>query len=188
MIHSEAPKRRLEGRSSQRTNLFVSAVLSGDGNSCPAKVRNLSEFGALVEASVLPSPGSAIRLCRGSVAVAGKVVWRRGGKAGLRFNSAIAVADWLPSGACWDQSRVDEMVHQVRMGSAPAVDSFIPHTPAEPRPICRELEAIASSVERLTEALATDPSVIVSHGWKLQQLEAVTQKLRRLASAEASKT
>lgn len=187
MIHSEAPRRRLDGRSSQRTNIFISAALDGDGDCCPAKVRNLSEFGALVEASVLPAPGTAIRLCRGSSSVAGKVVWRRGGKAGLQFNSAIVVADWLPSGRCHDQARVDEMVHQVRTGSVPAVENSVPHTPAESRPVSQELEAIASSVERLAEALATDSSVIVSHGWKLQQLEVVTQKLRRLASAQASK-
>lgn len=187
MICSEAPPRSLDGRSGQRTNLFISAVLYGDGDHCPAKVRNLSEFGALVEASVLPSPGTDVRLCRGSLAVVGQVVWRRAGKAGLRFNSAITVDDWLPGGRNRDQARVDDIVQQVRTGSVPAAETAESQSPKNALAGAQELEAIASSIEQLAEALATDQSVIVNHSWKLQQLEVAIQKLRRLATASGSK-
>jgi hypothetical protein len=186
MIQSEAPQRRLDGRSGQRTNMFISAALYSEGECCPAKVRNLSDFGALVEASVLPSPGTTIRLCRGSLAVSGEIVWRRGGKAGLRFNSAVTVADWLPNGSCRDQSRVDEIVHQVRTGAAPAIESNMPQHRVESLSISQELKAIASSVERLAETFAADTYVLGNHGSKLQQLEVLTQRIRRIADARSS--
>lgn len=180
MISSEAPPKRLNGRSGSRTNLFISATLYGDEGFCPAKVRNLSEYGALVEASILPPPGTAIRLCRGSLVVAGEVVWRRGGKAGLHFNSAIIIADWLPGGTCRDQSRVDEMVHQVRMGSVSESKSYIPQPSAATPAVSQELEAIASMIEQLAESFTTDTHVIANHSSKLQHLEVVVQRLRRI--------
>lgn len=161
--------------------MFVSAALYHDAGCSSATVRNLSELGALVEAPVLPSPGTFIRLSRGALSVAGRVVWRRGGKAGLRFDSAITVDEWLPTRLGRGQTRVDEMVHQIRTGTAPEAD----HTPqtADSTTLAapKQLEAIASSIERVAEALSTDPLVVAQHGWKLQQLEVGIQHLRRVA-------
>lgn len=161
--------------------MFVSAALCHDGGCSSATVRNLSEFGALVEAPVLPSPGTLIRLSRGALSVAGTVVWRRGGKAGLRFDSAITVDEWLPTRLGRGQASVDEMVHQVRTGVAPKAD-YTPQPAASPALTAQqELESIASSIERVAEALSSDPVVVAQHGWKLQQLEVGIQYLRRVA-------
>lgn len=161
--------------------MFVSAALYHDGGCSSATIRNLSEFGALVEAPVSPSPGTSIRLSRGALSVAGTVVWRRGEKAGLKFESAVAVAEWLPTRLGRGQARVDEMVHQVRTGAAPRLD-HTPQTAASPTLAApQELEGIASSIERVAEALSSDPLVVAQHGWKLQQLEVGIQRLRRVA-------
>ena len=183
MIHTTdgAPARCLESRGKARTNMFVSAALYHDGGCSSATVRNLSELGALVEAPVLPSPGTLIRLSRGALSVAGTVVWRRGGKAGLRFESAITVDEWLPTRSGRGQARVDEMVHQVRTGAAPKVDHTPPTAVSPALAAPKELEAIASSIERVAEALSSDPLVVAQHGWKLQQLEVGIQQLRRVA-------
>lgn len=161
--------------------MFVSAALYHDGGCSSATVRNLSESGALVEAPVLPSPGTLIRLSRGALSVAGTVVWRRGGKAGLRFDSAITVDQWLPTRLARGQARVDEMVHQVRTGVAPKADGAAQSAASPALTAQQELEAIASSIERVAEALSTDPLVVAQHGWKLQQLEVGIQYLRRVA-------
>lgn len=178
---NRAPARCLESREGARTNLFVSAALYHDGGCSSARVRNLSEFGALVEAPVLPSPGTSIRLSRGALSVAGTVVWRRGGKAGLKFECAVTVAEWLPTRQGRGQARVDEMVHQVRTGAAPKVDFTAQAAVSPTLTTPQELQAIASSIETVAEALSSDPVVVTQHGWKLQQLEVGIQKLRRMA-------
>lgn len=179
-VGSEAPARQLDSRSGQRTNLFVAAVLYSEEGNCPVKVRNLSESGALIEAATLPPVGTAVRLCRGSLAVPGKVVWQRAGKAGLRFGSAIRVADWLPSNRGRHQSHVDELVHQVRTERAGVADVAIAEPRSNPPLAPEQIDTIASTIERLADEFAADPYVIANHSWKLQQLEGAVQQLRRI--------
>lgn len=187
MSLADTPPRQLEGRSDQRTNVFVSAALYYDDNACPAKVRNLSEFGALIEASVLPPPGTRIRLCRGNLAVSGKVVWQRVGKAGLRFDSAITIVDWLPNRACRHQSRVDDMVHHFKMGSA-AGEVSAPKALHSSPPGLHQLATITLSIEQIGDALAGDPHIISNHSWTLQQLDLAAQQLRHILSTQPSKS
>ncbi len=168
-----------ESRSAQRTNLFVTAVLHSEGKGSPARIRNLSASGALIDASNLPPAGTPVRLCRGSLHVAGKIVWARGGKAGLTFISHINVAEWLPDNVRRHQARVDEMVQQVRAGAAPAAVGAA--TAALATPPAAELSKLASLIESVAEALAADPHVIKEHSWKLQQLETAIQSIRRLS-------
>ena len=171
-----------DSRSTSRTNLFVSAALYGDGDCCAAKIRNLSATGALVEAPVLPSAGTQIRLRRGNLEVGGEVVWCEGGRAGLKFTSVITVADWLPRRQGADQARVDEIVHQVRMGPAHArFDQPNRLTDAAPS---QDIEAATSLIERVADALTTDAHVVAHHGWKLQQLEVAVQQIRRFVRSQ----
>lgn len=182
VLSGEAPARQLESRSSPRTNLFVAAVLYSEDGNCPVKVRNLSECGGLVEASTLPPAGTDVRLCRGSLVVSGKVVWQRAGRAGLHFASAITVADWLPSNHSRHQSRVDELVHQVRAGRPDQPDMLSAEANSKATSASNQVDAIASAIERLADELAADPYMIANHSWKLQQLEMTVQHLRRVVA------
>ena len=182
VLSCEAPARQLETRSSARTNLFVAAVLYSEDGNCPVKVRNLSECGGLVEASTLPAAGTDVRLCRGSLVVPGKVVWQRAGRAGLRFASAITVADWLPNNHSRHQSRVDDLVHQVRTGRADHPDTHTAEASSKAASASNPVNAIASAIERLADELAADPYMIANHSWKLQQLEMTVQQLRRVVA------
>lgn len=179
--HREAPPRPLETRSSERTNLFVAAVLYSEGGTSPAKVRNLSECGALVEATVVPPAGTSVRLCRGSLAVIGKVVWCRGGKVGLRFDSKITITDWLPNNVTRHQSRVDAMVHHVKSGGVDPELRGGASDPAAPSTL-QQVKTVAASLERLAEELASDPYIIANHDRKLQQIEITVQQLRRIVA------
>lgn len=179
-LPGEAPVRQLESRSSPRTNLFVAAVLHSEDGNFPVKVRNLSECGGLIEAPTLPPAGTAVRLCRGSLAVSGKIVWQRAGRAGLRFGSALSVADWLPNNHSRHQSRVDDLVHQVRAGRADHPDPPTAQPNSKVASAPHQVDAIASAIERIADELAADPYIVANHSWKLQQLEMTVQQLRRV--------
>lgn len=176
----DAPPKQIEPRSSQRTNLFVAAILCSEEGSYPVKVRNLSECGGLIEAATLFPAGTAVRLCRGSLAVSGKVVWQRAGRAGLRFASTITVAEWLPANHNRHQTRVDELVRHVRAGRADGPDPATSQADSKAYSVPHQVDAIASTIERLAEELATDPGIIANHSWKLQQLEMTVQQLRKI--------
>lgn len=110
-----------ETRSEARSNLFVMATLSSAGGSGPVRIRNMSRGGALIEGGVIPAVGSPIRLNRGTLSVSGRIAWHSGNKAGIRFDSTVAMADWLPKGiGTKGQQRVDETVFQYKSGARPA--------------------------------------------------------------------
>lgn len=81
-----------------RTNLFVMGAIYSDSGSAPVRVRNVSPHGALIEGIEIPPAGSQVRLCRGSLSVANAIKWCEARRAGLQFESAVLVADWLPGG------------------------------------------------------------------------------------------
>ena len=86
-------------RREPRTSLFVMATLYTPTGSSPVKARDLSSGGALIEAGVIPPVGTRVRLCRGSLNITGELVWCRGERAGLRLESSLSVAEWLPADA-----------------------------------------------------------------------------------------
>ncbi len=171
----EAPQARLDSRVRHRSNVFVAAALDSDFGSGPAMVRNLSEVGALVEGPILPPPGTRVRLRRGVLEVAGTLVWQNGRRAGLKFDSSIAVDDWLPSSSRKHQALVDEAVHNIRTSALdvhkPAASAGQPGWNAE---------KIASLVQRVAEGLSADGRIVSEYSEALQQLEMAVQHLRRL--------
>lgn len=68
----------------------MSAALELSGTSLPVKLRNLSADGALVEAEGLPVEGSEVVFRRQELSVPARVIWVRGGRAGLSFNVALS--------------------------------------------------------------------------------------------------
>lgn len=172
---------RLAERSERRTNLFVAATLSWPQGFAPTTIRNLSPAGALIEASVLPKPGVSVQLTRGSLTIAGEVVWCEGRRAGLKFGGRIAVADWLPSGSGLAQAQVDQVVHAVKAG----IPSSRMADASKPAPASRSQAGQVAELEILlglvAEGLADDSSVVARHGDKLQILDMVRQRLVRLS-------
>ena len=173
-----------EGRVSARTNLFVMAAICAGHGSEPVKVRNLSAKGALIEGATLPQAGAQVRLCRADLNIDGEIIWCRGGRAGLRFNSAVAVADWLPQGpAKASQERVDRLVQEFKTsGDAWAPSPAVGEVPGETITAAEFLQ-LKAAIESLAEDLAADAAIVERHLSKLQTLDIVAQALGKLAAA-----
>jgi hypothetical protein len=173
-----------EHRLEPRSNIFVAATLYASGGSTPVRIRNMSRSGALVEAAALPPSGTAMRLSRGPLSVAGEIIWVAGSKAGLHFSSGIAVADWLPNGNRGSgQQLIDEMVHQSRLGAIPKTGAPVEEpSPARIAATAEELLRLQHMLERAGEELAGDASIAARHVMALQLLDGVTQALAKLAT------
>lgn len=177
----DAPHQRSEGRN----NLFVVAALSSETASGPVRIRNISPHGALIEGPVLPPKGTSLRLSRGSLSVTGNIVWRRENRAGVRFDSAVIVADWLPNGrATTGQQKVDEIVHAYKSQKAPAgaVTSPVSKRASEGLDVGASLLHIRSALTAAAEELASDPFVAARHVRALQTIDVATQELGRLGN------
>jgi hypothetical protein len=179
MESGSANEHRLEPRS----NIFVAATLYASGGSTPVRIRNMSCNGALVEAAALPPSGTAMRLSRGPLSVAGEVRWVAGPKAGLHFSSGIAVADWLPNGNRGSgQQLIDELVHHSRLGAVPTKAASPEPPPAPVFATAGELRGFQQMLERAGEELAGDASIAVCHMMALQLIDGVAQALAKLAT------
>lgn len=173
-----------DARCEPRTSVFVMATLYAGAGSSAVKVRDVSPAGALIEGGVVPPPGTQVCLCRAGLTITGTIVWSRGDRAGLRFESRTSVAEWLPrGGALAPQQRVDEIVQQVK-ASGPArplsrrdVPTFQSATISDV-----ELTQLALALESLAEDLAGDAGVTTRHMEKLQTLDVAVQALRKLAA------
>ena len=173
-----------DARREPRTSLFVMATLYVGSGSSPVKVRDLSSAGALIEGGAIPPPGTSVRLCRGSLNITGEIVWHSGGRAGLRLESSISVAEWLPGRqATAPQQRVDEIVQQVKAsGTAGSVSlQNVPEFQSS-KLSALELTRLRVAIESLAEELAADPDIVKRHMAKLQTLDLAAQAFGKLAA------
>jgi hypothetical protein len=81
-------------RSSSRDSLFLAATIrrkaDGAGELSPARVRNLSAVGVMVDYADAVEPGeSVIVTVRGIGSVPGKVAWVRRGRIGIAFDLEV---------------------------------------------------------------------------------------------------
>jgi hypothetical protein len=164
--------------------MFILAAITAPSASGPVKIRNLSPSGALIEGATLPSTGERMELRRGANFVRGNVVWCQDGKAGLRFDGQVEVAEWM-SRADAGQQRVDRIVEQAKAGAATpsyptetSVSRFADLAPAD-------LRNLALALDSLADDLADDAAVVARLGAKLQSLDIVSQVLRRLSDPAA---
>ena len=167
-------------RAHPRTSMFVLASMAAETVSGLVKVRNMSSEGALIESAALPHVGEHLSLRRGELAAAGRIVWREGGIAGLRFDDRVEVAAWLPAGS--RQQQVDQIVHELKNGLVEAALSAPARTGTSPIAKSDLLEA-AKALDALADALAEDMQVIARHSTKLQALDIASQLLRRCAGS-----
>jgi hypothetical protein len=158
--------------------MFVLATMAAASASGPIKIRNMSLSGALLEGGALPPIGEYLSLRRGELAISGHVVWRQQGKAGLCFDHAVEVTDWLPAGSGWQQ-RVDRTFQELKANPAPA---HPPSAPARPSAIGKsDLLTVADALDALANILAEDGRIVAAHSSKLQALDAASQMLRKCA-------
>lgn len=80
----------VQNRRQRRSHVFMAAALELSGSSLPVKLRNLSAEGALVEGDKLPVEGAELVFRRQELNVAARVIWVRGGRAGLSFKEPLS--------------------------------------------------------------------------------------------------
>lgn len=163
-----------EGRQQPRTHLFVVATLYGDGGSTPVHIRNMSLTGALVEAAALPGVGCRIALRRGPLEATGHIAWRVDRRAGVRFDAAVCIADWMSRHVSPCQERVDVAVAAIKTNGVPK-----PSTGSAPAPIEAELMQLRADLADMGSALIADVIVAATHP-EIQAIDISLQRIDRM--------
>ena len=175
------------GRVDPRTNMFMAAMLHIDGTPTPAKIRNLSASGAMVEGPVMPSAGSSIHLVRGGLSASATVLWQVGNRCGLGFASSVSVQAWMAPPGNRDQQRVDPAVALVKSGVVVPEAAWPSRTkPAigiDEERMARDLALVGRMLDALGNALADDPETLHRHSARLQLLDIARQTLAALGQS-----
>lgn len=173
-----------ELRADPRKAMFVAAELCVGEASTPVKIRNMSNKGALVEATTLPPAGMAIRLVRGPLSARGAMSWSQGGRGGIALVDSVSVEDWIRGKLPAHQARVDALIEEIRRsGREPSSLRAL-----DPRPTLEqadtaveaELRTLAGLITGLEDALIDDPHVIAHHGDALQKIDEAQQRIGAL--------
>lgn len=82
-------------RRSKRSLVLLTARIRTSGDVIEARLRNLSQNGALLEAETLPGVGDEVVFERGDTIVAGRVAWCAKGRFGIEFHKPIEESEVL---------------------------------------------------------------------------------------------
>jgi len=167
-----------EGREQPRTHLFVAATLYSDAGSSPVHIRNMSSSGALIEAALLPDPGSRISLRRGQLHATGEIAWRSDRRAGVKLEAIVHVADWMARIGTSGQQQVDAMISSCKAGdrSGNVTSLAAGSTPAS---IEVELVLLRAELSVLENALIEDAALIAAHP-EIQTIDIALQRIDRV--------
>lgn len=161
-----------EMRQTQRVNTLFAADAQVGSSTWPVKVRNISQFGALLETSVKVDVGSSIVIKRGILRAAGEIVWRRQSAFGVRFFEPADVEQWLGV-----PTRDVLPVHQeaTRKSSGALSDEVISKRVAEELAYVERIIGVAAAV------LSDDPILRIRHCSKIQELCIAAENIRGLS-------
>ncbi len=176
------PEREADARATTRTNMYIAAVLSSGECSSPAKIRNMSASGALVETPAVPAVGSTVRLVRGALGVEGTVAWAVNGRCGIRFKSLVSAGEWMSPAPNKEQNRVDQTVALLRAGALPMSgarqrqDRTSSQVPMAEQ-LAAELREVIRLLDQIGNELTDDEHVVQKYGRQLQSLDLVEQSI-----------
>ena len=159
--------------------MFVAATLTSSAGSGAVHIRNMSNDGALIEAAVLPPAGSLVTLYRGSLQVAGRIVWQAERRAGLAFSGAVMVADWMSRNPPVHQSKIDEIVRGIRSGNADAAVRLAQPSVPSGSPFESELRALKDELGQVEDGLCASMQILADHP-EIQLLDVARQRIERL--------
>lgn len=163
--------------------MFVAATLCWDEGWAPVHIRNMSSRGALIEAVVLPKPGIRVVLKRGSLEASGRIAWGASRQAGLAFETAVRVSDWMLRRANAHQDRLDEIVAALKsattLNEQPLVADKVK---AAPVAVDAELALLKADLAQLGNALATDIILVATHP-EIQLIDIALQRVERISKS-----
>lgn len=182
MMPNSTESRAADARTAHRASIYLAAALYCDGSRSPVKIRNISDTGALIEGSLIPSVGSLVQLVRGELIVHALVAWASEGRCGLKFSGCVDAQKWRAVPTNGDQQRVDDIVRLVKAGAVPLP---VPQLAQLSEPscsetdqtavICGDLNRVVALLANLGEALASDSDIVSRHGSRLQNLDIAMQ-------------
>jgi len=82
-------------RTARRSRVLLAASLETPAGTSPARLRDLSEKGALIECESQPEVGSEVVFVRGSNRIPARTAWVAAGRIGLEFHDPIDEHDVL---------------------------------------------------------------------------------------------
>jgi hypothetical protein len=80
-------------RDDKRSRVFLSAQVDAGSGPAPARVRDISRTGALLESDFAPRGGDTIQLTCGSTELRARVAWADRGWFGVEFFTPLVVGD-----------------------------------------------------------------------------------------------
>ena len=90
LFHTDGGVRR-----EPRFSLLLCVKLLSARGMAPARLRDLSLSGAMIEGFDLPPPGTNLFLIRNNLELSARVAWRDGDRAGLEFHAPLTEAQLL---------------------------------------------------------------------------------------------
>ena len=186
-----------EHRRNPRSNLMLAATVEAGHFVTQARIRNLSECGALLEGAGLPPEGARFCLSRNGLQVAATVAWSRGDRRGVRFDEPTPLAAWTGGTLTpVDQSTSRPGLVAVPNPNPSAGAAAAGTSPADRRPhgksedldirLAEEIAYVQRLVEQLGETLAGDRLVVHRHPDTLQTVDLASQILAHLATVVRS--
>lgn len=84
-------------REPRRSRVFLTAMVEPGTGKVPARIRDISTTGALLESDFVPTSGQTLALTCGSTRLEAKVAWADRGWFGVEFASPLAAASLVDS-------------------------------------------------------------------------------------------
>jgi hypothetical protein len=164
--------------------MLLAVTIYATGDSRPARVRNLSTWGAMLDTAVAPTVGTQIHFRRGQLTASGTVVWTDESCFGVRLGHPIEVSRWLAAPKNPGQDAVDLMFAKgadpaTLWDNAWACDRAI----SVPAGSVAAIEEIVELLTSLGDRLSHDMTVVDQHGEALQNLDRALQMLGHLKTA-----
>lgn len=170
-----AAARDIENRKAERVNTLLAADAL-IGNTCwPVRIRNISSTGVMVETAVKVDVKSSILIKRGTLHVAGEIVWRRDGVFGVRFFEPADVAPWLGISSREAVASIDQCAQSGIQASASLSEAALT------RRIAEEIAYAERLVSAVASSLSEDPILRVRYCGRVQELSIAADMLNQLS-------
>jgi len=175
-----AAAKDMQTRAAQRVNtLLVAEALVGNAR-WPVKIRNISQFGAMLESPTRLDLKTSVVISRGSLRAAGEVVWSRDKSVGMRFFEATNVEEWIGVSTSDAAASFQTSGRLEDHFSNPLTDEI-----AAIR-ISEELDYVARMTSSVSAMLSDDPILRVRHCGRIQELVMAADMLHQLAAVIVS--
>ena len=168
-----------EGRRQPRTHQFVAATIYFDAGAAPARIRNMSPSGALIEGANMPDPCTAVTLKRGSLQAFGQIAWKVDQKAGIAFSTTVHVASWMSRQPSSHQAQVDSIVADLKAGKRVNACGQVAEAFPDISSMATQLLELRADLAQLGDSLIKDLALIATHP-EIQFLDISVQRLDRM--------